>query len=196
MVPILINKDVFEPSYNDLKFIVWNRNYICTNIMWIVNWWKWVAQSCPALCDPTDYTVHGILQARILEWVAFPFSMRSSQPRDQTQVSLIAGGFFTSWATRKVVTWTKNHLWVGADNSGVLFHWAIPLVLNSSPFKLVLSSFKLISVKHQKATQFCCTIPNCFQFSNQNIFCQDINNTECKEDIDNFYYIWIKNFDT
>ena len=42
-----------------------------------------------------DYTVHGILQARMLEWVAFPFS------RDQTQVSLIAGGFFTSWATRE-----------------------------------------------------------------------------------------------
>ena len=46
-------------------------------------------------------TVHGILQARILEWVAFPFSRRSSQPRDQTQVSHIAGGFFTSWATRE-----------------------------------------------------------------------------------------------
>jgi len=43
-----------------------------------------------------DYTFHGILQARILEWVAFPFSRGSSQPRDQTQVSLIAGGFFTS----------------------------------------------------------------------------------------------------
>ena len=40
--------------------------------------------------------VHGILQARILEWVAFPFSRGSSQSRDQTQVSLIAGGFFTS----------------------------------------------------------------------------------------------------
>ena len=53
-----------------------------------------VVQSCPAFCDPVDYIVHGILQARILEWVAFPFSMRSSQPRDQTQVSLIAGGFF------------------------------------------------------------------------------------------------------
>jgi len=39
-----------------------------------------VAQLCPALCDPMDYTVHGILQARILEWVAFPFSRRSSQP--------------------------------------------------------------------------------------------------------------------
>ena len=48
-----------------------------------------------------DYTVHGILQARTLEWVAFPFSRESSQPRDQTQVSRIAGGFFTSWATRE-----------------------------------------------------------------------------------------------
>ena len=41
-----------------------------------------VAQSCPTLCDPMDCTVHGILQARILEWVAFPFSRGSSQPRD------------------------------------------------------------------------------------------------------------------
>ena len=50
-----------------------------------------VAQSCPTLCDPMDYTVHGILQARTLEWVAFPISRGSSQPRDQTQVSRIAG---------------------------------------------------------------------------------------------------------
>ena len=42
-----------------------------------------VAQSCPTLCDPMDYTVHAILQARILEWVAFPFSRGSFQPRDQ-----------------------------------------------------------------------------------------------------------------
>ena len=55
-----------------------------------------VAQSCPALCNPMDYTVHGILQARILEWAGVPFSRGSSQPRDQTQVSRIAGGFFTS----------------------------------------------------------------------------------------------------
>ena len=47
------------------------------------------------------YTVHGILQARILEWVVFPFSRGSSWPRDRTQVSHIAGGFFTSWATRE-----------------------------------------------------------------------------------------------
>ena len=55
-----------------------------------------VTQSCLTLCDPVDYTVHGILQARILEWVAFPFSRGSSQPRDRTQLSRIAGGFFTS----------------------------------------------------------------------------------------------------
>ena len=55
-----------------------------------------VAQSSPTLCNPIEYTVHGILQARILEWVAFPFSKESSQPRDRTQVSHIAGGFFTS----------------------------------------------------------------------------------------------------
>ena len=52
-----------------------------------------VAQSCLTLCGPMVYTVHGILQARILEWVAFPFSRGSSQPRDGTQVSHIAGGF-------------------------------------------------------------------------------------------------------
>ena len=55
-----------------------------------------VAQLCLTLCDPIDYTVHGILQARILEWVAIPFSRGSSQPRDQTQVSHTTGGFFTS----------------------------------------------------------------------------------------------------
>ena len=55
-----------------------------------------VTQSSPNLCDPMDYTVHGILQARILEWVAFPFSRASSQPRDRTQVSCIVGRFLTS----------------------------------------------------------------------------------------------------
>ena len=60
-----------------------------------------ITQSCPTGCDPWT-TVHGILQARILEWVAFPFSKGSSQPKDRTQVSHIAGRFFTSWATREV----------------------------------------------------------------------------------------------
>ena len=60
-----------------------------------------VTQSCLTLCDPMDNTVPAILQARILEWVAFPVSRGSSQPRDRTQVSHIAGRFFTSWATRE-----------------------------------------------------------------------------------------------
>ena len=65
-----------------------------------------VTQLCLTFCDPKDYnlpgsSVHGILQARILEWVAITFSRGSSQPRHRTQVSHIAGRFFTIWATRE-----------------------------------------------------------------------------------------------
>ena len=60
-----------------------------------------VIQSCLTLCDPMDSTVHGILQARILEWVTIPCHKGSSQPGDQSQLSRIAGRFFTSWATRE-----------------------------------------------------------------------------------------------
>ena len=65
-----------------------------------------VTQSCPTLCDPMNCSlpgcsVHGILQARMLEWVAISFSRGSSQPRNQTQVSCIAGRFFTNWVTRE-----------------------------------------------------------------------------------------------
>ena len=68
-----------------------------------------VTQLCPTLCDAMDYTVHGILQARTLEWVAFYFSRGSSQPRDWTQVSRIAGRFFTSWATREALRGLMQH---------------------------------------------------------------------------------------
>ena len=64
-----------------------------------------VTKSCPTLCDPMDYSlpgssIHGILQARILEWVAISFSRGYSQPRNWTRVSCIAGRFFTNWAMR------------------------------------------------------------------------------------------------
>ena len=66
--------------------------------------WKWKSLSRVRLfATPWTIHVHGILQATILEWVAIPFSRGSSQRRDWTQVSHIAGGFFTSWATRE--TW-------------------------------------------------------------------------------------------
>ena len=63
-----------------------------------------VAQSCPTLCDPMDYSppvssVHGILQAQILEWVAISFSRGSSRPRDRTQVFRISSRHFNLWAT-------------------------------------------------------------------------------------------------
>ena len=60
-----------------------------------------VSQSCLTLGDAMDYRVHGILQAKILEWVVFPFSRRCSQPKDWTQVYRVAGGFFTSFPTRE-----------------------------------------------------------------------------------------------
>ena len=75
-----------------------------------------VSQSCPTLCDPIDCSlpgssVHGIFQARVLEWVAISFSRRSSWPRDRTQVSYIVGRRFTVWATS--VRWGKcrGSLW-------------------------------------------------------------------------------------
>ena len=60
-----------------------------------------VIQLCLTLCNPMDCKVHAILQARILEWVACPFSRGFSQTRNQTQVSHVAGRFFTSWAHKK-----------------------------------------------------------------------------------------------
>ena len=67
-----------------------------------------VAQACLTLWDPKVYTVHEILQARILARVAFPFSRASSQPRDRTQVSCIAGGFFTSGTTREAQEYSSG----------------------------------------------------------------------------------------
>ena len=97
---------VFLPSLNS------------TGTVWII-WSVWTHEfripvssthgqgervSCSVICNPIDCSppsssVHGILQARILEWGAIPFSRGSFWPRDQTQVSCIAGRFFTIWAT-------------------------------------------------------------------------------------------------
>ena len=74
-------------------------------------WVSEVAQSCPILCNPVDCSlpgssVHGILQARILEWVAISFSRGSSRPRDQTRVSRTGGRHVNLWATRKANIYT------------------------------------------------------------------------------------------
>ena len=83
------------------------------NVTQLASGWAWIWTQvsewklCPTLCDLMDCSlpsssVYGILQARILEWVAIPFSRGSSQLKNRTQVSRIAGGFFTSWAAREV----------------------------------------------------------------------------------------------
>ena len=99
-----------------------------------------VAQSCLTLCDPMDCTVHGILQARILECVTFPFSRGSSQPRDQTHVSCIAGRFFTSWATREAPGQMRI-----CDS--VLFLMLFPLFKITFPIFFLLNRLLLILKK-------------------------------------------------
>ena len=81
-----------------VPFIIFNYNMFLLSFFDFC--WKKakVAQLCQLFPDPMNYTIYGILQARKLEWVAVPFSMGSSQTRDRTEVSCIAGGFFTNWA--------------------------------------------------------------------------------------------------
>ena len=112
-------------AYNEAEQLsVWshrpgrNRHRGCGDHFWggLLRWWylskawrTWesgsVSRSVVSLCNPMDCSppgssVHGILQARILEWLAILFSWGSSQPKDQTQVSHIAGRLFITWATR------------------------------------------------------------------------------------------------
>ena len=88
-----------------------------------------VTKSCPTLCNPMNYSppgslVHGIFQARILEWVAISFSRGSSWPRDQTLVFCTAHRFFTDWATREA-QWTQKENWSVTESSPktTWLHW-------------------------------------------------------------------------
>ena len=109
--PIMINiylniKNVILKYEN----VIFNYHYILLNRAWKERVKVKAAQLCPTLCDSMDYSllgssVQGISQAIILEWVVISFSRGSSQPRDWTQVSGIASGFFTSWATREALIW-------------------------------------------------------------------------------------------
>ena len=84
-------------------------------------------QLCPTLCNPMDRSlpgsyIHGIFQARILEWVAISFSRGSFQPRDQTQVSCTVGRLFTIWTTREPYVLSlnqKNALFPNEEIGGV-----------------------------------------------------------------------------
>ena len=106
---VMLHPGIFRYNREDLggmglSHLDWNQKSM------ISFWWSevLVTQSCLILCDPMDCSlpgssVLGILQARILEWAAIPFSRGSSQLRDRTKVSCIAGGFFTVGATTEAL---------------------------------------------------------------------------------------------
>jgi len=85
-----------------------------------------ITQPCPTLCNPMSYRVHGIFQVRILEWVAFPFSKGSFQPRNQTWVSWITGRFLPTEVSGKPMI-----LWSSKLNSPIFIHFSslIPKML-------------------------------------------------------------------
>ena len=108
-----------------------------------------VAQECPTLgdpmdCSPPNFSVHGILQARILEWVAIPFCRRSSWPRDWTQFSHIAGRFFIQESPGRAISSVQllSHvrlfatLWIAARQAS--------LTITNSRSSLKLTSIKLV----------------------------------------------------
>ena len=93
-----------------------------------------VAQLCPTLCDPMDCSLpgsslHGILQARVLTWVAISFSRGSSQPRDQTRVSHIPGRCLNLWATREA----QSHKMKGYMQKDVCYH----ILWNTEKIKII-----------------------------------------------------------
>ena len=93
---------MIKPQFNNISLInkQLNENFITPPLQVLSH--SVVSNSLwPMDCGPPGSAVHGILQARILEWVATPFSRESSHPRDRTQVSRIEGKFFTVWATRE-----------------------------------------------------------------------------------------------
>ena len=106
-----------------------NGSIKCTEHFLLVRYSLRCSESESLSHDPMDYTVYGILQARILVWVAFPFSSRSSQPRDWTEVSCIAGRFFTSWATREdqelIIVIVKFINITESTTVGILYLWNV-----------------------------------------------------------------------
>ena len=122
-----------------------------------------VAQSCLTPCDPTDCSplgssVHRILQARILEWVAVSYSSGSSWPRDRTRVSRIAFGFFTIWATMQEGT-ALNPRW--AHPIGLSYNsWPSGWVVGKVPASLGSNSRSMNCVISRQILYPLCALPS------------------------------------
>ena len=113
-----------------------------------------VAQSCPTLWDPTDYSppgssVHGVFQAWVLGWVAIPFSRGSSPPRDQAQVSCIAGRFFTIWTfldsyicSNKNKIFSDKEIWFPISALLITSHMILNKLLNLPSFTSLIFNMR------------------------------------------------------
>ena len=144
-----------------------------------------MAHLCPTLCDPMDcsppgFSVHGILQARILEWVAIPFSRRSSQPRDWTRIFCIAGRFFTVWDTKG----RRN-----SPQSSLLQYLFLIHTLSVSRG----ADFSIQSVRNELCKDICCS-SGVYRF-NQNLLSAEkgsvtslIKNSYLQNEADSFHY--------
>ena len=126
----IFNQDCqqWQYSLNDtfLYLDPWKINYA------FIQLWIYIENIIKTLCDPMDChlpgsPVHGILQTKIVEWIAYPFSRASSQCRDRTQVSCIAGGFFTVWTTSGahiyINTYVYMYTYVCIYRVGTSFTW-------------------------------------------------------------------------
>ena len=148
---------------NEWAYILW----LCvqTDVCYISTWYKRqyeseseVAQPCPTLCDPTDVIlpgseIHGIFQARILEWAAISFSRGSSQPRDRTRVSCVADRRLIVWATRdykrQYTWWLRSQVrldYLCSEPNSVLL-WAV--FLNVLGFSFSICKKDNISTSHR-----------------------------------------------
>ena len=119
----------------NVYFICWEQTEPSSEVSWQLNYSESeVAQSCPTLCDPMDcslqgFSIHGIFQARIVEWVTISFSRGSSRPRDGTRVSHIGGRCFNLWATWKQLGFLPQEICnviisvFSNPSSGPLFAW-------------------------------------------------------------------------
>ena len=126
--------NIFKNYYSTERHVHWYvllRNSACESA---------VAESCLPVCDPMDcsppgFPVHGILQARILEWVAISYSRGSSQLRDQTWVFHITGTFFIFWATREA----RETCLLAHNCIRILFQFLSHLFSRDQPEKMFFS---------------------------------------------------------
>ena len=136
--------------------------------------WQWseVAQSCPILCDPMDCnltgsSIHGIFLARILEWVAMPFSRGSSRPRGRTHIPCIGKWFLNHWTTREVPRLLFKRMIPTQQGSKVSGTILMPLLtiektLRNKWFKFVALSQRLVRIWWKlEAPQCICILKTC-----------------------------------